>query len=80
VLTTQITKRQRLLQDMRALLEQSAPQFLEYTYSQAYIGDTYPDGVGKLNALLSAYKAPEDALGTALAALQAKYGLSANEL
>jgi hypothetical protein len=30
MLTTQLTKRQRLLQDMRALLEQSAPQFLEF--------------------------------------------------
>jgi hypothetical protein len=80
VLTTQLTKRQRLLQDMRALLEQSAPQFLEYRHSKAYVGDTYPDGVGKLDALLRAYKAPEDVLGTALAALQAKYGLSDREL
>jgi hypothetical protein len=76
VLTTQLTKRQRMLQDMRALLEQSAPQFLEYRHSKAYVGDTYPDGVGKLDVLLRAYKAPEDALGSALADLQAKYGLS----
>ena len=80
VLTTQLTKRQRLLQDMRALLEQSAPQFLEYKHSKAYVGDTYPDGVGELDALLRTYKAPEDALGAALAALQSKYGLSGNEL
>ena len=80
LLTAQLTKRQRLLQDMRALLEQSAPQFLEYRHSKAYVGDTYPDGVGKLDALLRAYKAPDDALGAALAALQSKYGLSSNEL
>jgi hypothetical protein len=80
VLTTELTKRQRLLQDMRALLQQSAPQFLEYRHSKTYAGDTYPDGVGKLDALLHAYQAPEDALGTALAALQAKYGLSDSEL
>jgi hypothetical protein len=80
VLTTQLTKRQRLLQEMRTLLEQSAPQFLEYRLNKAYVGDTYPDGVGKLDTLLRAYKPPEDALGTALGALQAKYGLSANEL
>jgi len=80
VLTTQLTKRQRQLQDMRALLEQSAPQFLEYRHSKAYVGDTYPDGVGKLDALVRAYQAPEDALGSALADLQAKYGLSGNEL
>jgi predicted 2-oxoglutarate/Fe(II)-dependent dioxygenase YbiX len=75
-LTTQLTKRQRLLQDMRALLEQSAPQFQEYRQSKTYAGDTYPDGVGKLDALLRAYRAPEDALGVALAALQTKYGLN----
>ena len=80
VLTTQLTKRQRLLQDMRALLEQSAPQFLEYRRSKAYVGDAFPDGVGKLDVLLRAYKVPEDALGTALAALQAKYGLSDSDL
>jgi hypothetical protein len=79
-LTTQLTKRQRMLQDMRALLEQAAPQFLEYGQSKAYKGDTYPDGVGKVNAMLSAYKPPDDALGTALAALQAKYSLSDSEL
>jgi len=79
-LTTQLTKRQRQLQDMRALLEQAAPEFLEYRKSKAYVGDTYPNGVGKLDALLGAYKPPEDALGTALGALQAKYSLSDSEL
>jgi hypothetical protein len=79
-LTTELIKRQRLLQDMRALLEQSAPQFLEYRHSKVYVGDTYPDGIGKLDALLRAYKAPEDALGAALAALQTKYRLSGAEL
>src|ERR1035437_1703282 len=39
-LIDQLTKRQRLLQDMRALLEQAAPQFLEYGKSKAYAGDT----------------------------------------
>jgi hypothetical protein len=80
MLTTQLTKRQRLLQDMRALLEQSGPQFLEFKSRKAYVGDTYPDGIGKLNALLGAYEAPEDALGSALAALQGKYRLSDSEL
>jgi len=80
VLITQLTRRQRLLQDMRALLEQSATQFLEYRSNKAYMGDTYPEGIGKLDALLHTYKAPEDAVGTALAALKAKYGLSDSEL
>ena len=80
VLTTELTKRQRLLQDMRSWLEQSSTQFLEYRHSKAYVGDTYPDGIGRLDALLRTYKAPDDAIGTALAALQAKYGLSGGEL
>ena len=79
-LTTQLTKRQRLLQNMRALLEQSAPQFLEFRRSKTYAGDTYPDQVGKLDALLRSCTAPGDAVATALAALQAKYGLSGSEL
>lgn len=79
-LITKLTNRQRLLQNMRALLEQSAPQFLEYRNSKAYVGDTYPDGIGKLDTLLNAYRAPEDAVGSALAALNAKYSLSNSEL
>ena len=65
---------------MRALLEQAAPQFLEYQHNKTYAGDTYPDGIGKLDAMLRTYKEPEDAIGTALAALKAKYGLSDSEL
>ena len=79
-LITQLTKRQRMLQDMRALLEQAAPQFLEYQHNKTYAGDTYPDGIGKLDVMLRTYKEPEDAIGTALAALKAKYGLSDSEL
>ena len=79
-LITQLTKRQRPLQDMRALLEQAAPQFLEYRKMKSYAGDTYPDGIGKLNSMLGTYKEPEDALGTALTALKTKYGLSDSEL
>jgi hypothetical protein len=78
-LTTLLTKRQRQLQDMRAWLEQSAPQFLEYKQSKTYAGDTYPDGIGKLDAMLRGYKAPEDAIGPTLAALQTKYGLKDGE-
>lgn len=79
-LITQLTTRQRLLQDIRALLEQSAAQFLEYRRDKTYVGDTYPEGIGKLNTLLQAYKAPEDTVETALAALKAKYGLADSEL
>jgi hypothetical protein len=79
-LTTQLTKRQRMLQDMRALLQQSAPQFLEHRNDRSFKGDTYPDGVGKLDALLGSYKLPEDAVGNALASLQKQYSFTAGEL
>jgi hypothetical protein len=79
-LITQLTQRQRLLQDMRALLEQSAPQFLQYRKDKTYKGDTYPDGIGKLNTMLESYKEPQDAIAAALGALKAKYGLSDSEL
>jgi hypothetical protein len=65
---------------MRALLEQAAPQFLEFGKNKAYAGDTYPDAIGKLNAMLGTYKEPEDAIATALGALKAKYGLNDSEL
>lgn len=78
-MTTQLTKRQRILQDVRTWLEQSAPQFLDYKNSKAYAGDTYPDGIGKLDALLRSYAAPDDAVGGALTALKSKYNLSDNE-
>jgi hypothetical protein len=79
-LTTQLTKRQRSLQDLRALLEQSAPQFLDYKKLKDYKGDTYPDGVGKLDALMKVYQPPDDALGAALAELQEKYGFKPGEI
>ena len=79
-LITQLTKRQRLLQDVRAMLEQAAPQFLDYQKSKSYAGDTYPDGIGKLNTLLGTYKEPEDGVATALAGLKEKYSLTDSEL
>ncbi len=79
-LITQLTERQRMLQNMRALLEASATQFLEYRESKAYAGDTYPDGIGKLDALLQVYKAQGDVVGSALAALKSKYSLNDSEL
>lgn len=74
-LTDQLTKRQRMLQEMRVLFEQAAPQFLEYKQNNAYVGDTYPDGVAKLDALLRTYSPPNDAVSAALTALQTKYRL-----
>jgi hypothetical protein len=79
-LTTQLTERQRRLQDMRALLEAAAPQFLEYKNNRSYTGDTYPEGLVRLQALLRAYQAPEDAVGGAINDLKTKYSLRDDEL
>ena len=79
-LVTQLTKRQRSLQDMRALLEQAGPEFLAYRQVKTYKGDSYPGGIGKLDTLLSSYSVPGDDVGTALAALKTKYNLTAGEL
>jgi hypothetical protein len=79
-LITQITRRQRNLQEMRALLQESAPQFQQYRQSSAYRGDTYPGGIGKLDALLKAYKPPEDAVGAALSQLKQKYNIKDTEI
>jgi hypothetical protein len=78
VLTTQLTQRQRSLQDMRALLEQAAPQFLQFKQNQSYKGDTYPDGIGKLDAVLHAYQPPADVAAAALADLKSRYGFGDN--
>jgi hypothetical protein len=79
-LITQMTKRQRQLQEMRALLDQAAAQFLEYKNSRAYSGDSYPDGIAQMDARLKAYKEPEDVVGTALAELKSKYHLAGTDL
>jgi hypothetical protein len=79
-LITQLSNRQRALQGMRTLLEQSVPAFVEYRHSKTYLGDTYPGGIGELNALLQAYKPPADDVGSALTTLKAKYKLSDKEL
>ena len=79
-LITQLTKRQRSLQEMRALLEQAAPEFLTYHQSTTYKGDLYPGGIGKLDALLSAYAIPNDDVATALVALKTKYNFAPGEI
>lgn len=78
-LITVLTKRQRTLQDIRAMLEESAPQFLEYANNKAYTGDQYPGGISKLNTLIGVYAAPDDAVGTAIASLKTKYDITGNE-
>lgn len=79
-LVTQLTSRQRMLQDVRALLEDSATQFRQYRQSKSFAGDTYPDGISRLDALLRSYKPPEDAVGSALSALSSKYDFRQGEI
>lgn len=79
-LANRLTARQRLLQDIRALLDDSAAQFRAYRQNKSFAGDTYPEGISKLDGLLSGYKPPDDALGAALAALKSKYNLADSEI
>ncbi len=72
-LATQLTKRQRYLQDMRALLDQAGPEFLTYHQSKTYKGDLFPGGLGKLESMLDSYAIPNDDVGAALGALKSKY-------
>jgi hypothetical protein len=76
----QLTQRQRALQDMRALLQEAAPQFLEYKQNKKYEGDAYPDTIAKLNAMLGTVRPPDDAVGNAITTLQTKYGFSESDL
>ncbi len=79
-LITQLTKRQRMLQEVRVLLEHSAPQFLQYRNDKSYTGDAYPGEIANLAAFLAAYKGAEDVVGEAVKDLKTKYHLEEREL
>jgi hypothetical protein len=79
-LTTQLTKRQRLLHELKTLAEQAGPQFLQYKQMKDYAGDSYPEGITKLDDALRLHMRPEDAVGAALASLQEKYEFGAGEI
>ncbi len=79
-LINKISKRQRLLTEVRAALLESAAGFEEFRQSRAYNGDTYPTGIGKLNALVQGYKGPEDSVAQAIADLKAKYKIQDADL
>lgn len=74
-LIAQLTARQRALQDLRALLDESAKQLAAYKSNKAYAGDAYPGEIAKLSSILQAYKAPPDVVETALASLREKYNI-----
>ena len=79
-LITSLTKRQRSLQDLRALLDDSAPSFLELKLSPDYKGDAYPGGIPKLNALLEGYSSPKDVVAEAIQSLKTKYNIQDADL
>jgi hypothetical protein len=79
-LITQLTKRQRSLQEARTLLDESAPSFLDLRLNRDYKGDSYPDSITKLNAVLTAYKSPEDVVAEAIKSLKTKYDIQDADL
>ena len=79
-LITQLTKRQRSLQEVRALLDDSAPGFLDLRLSKDYKGDAYPGGIPKLNAMLESYGSPRDVVGEAIQSLKTKYDIQDADL
>jgi len=79
-LITQLTKRQRLLQESRALLDDSAPGFLDLRLSRDYKGDSYPGGIPKLNVMLEGYSSPADIVADAIKSLKTKYDIQDADL
>ena len=79
-LITQLTKRQRSLQEVRALLDDSAPGFLDLKLSPGYKGDSYPGGIPKLDAMLGSYTSPQDLVGEAIKSLKTKYDIQDADL
>jgi len=75
-LINQIMQRQKRLQEIRMALDASAADFLNFSRSRDYKGDSYPAAIDKLNTLLSGYAAPDDALGKAIGDLKTKYTLT----
>lgn len=79
-LITQITKRQRTLQELRTALTDSAAQFQELSQTRSYKGDSYPTAVDKLSQMTQSYQTPADVVGEALGSLKTEYGIKDVEL
>lgn len=79
-LITQITKRQRTLQELRAALLESQTQLHALGETRGFKGDSYPQAVDKVNQILEGYAAPADVVGDALASLKNEYGFKDPEL
>jgi hypothetical protein len=79
-LITQLTKRQRFLQEARTMLDDSAAGFLELGLGHDYKGDSYPGPIPKLNVMLEGSSSPNDVVGEAIQSLKTKYNIQAAEL
>lgn len=79
-LLSQIQKRQKLLQEVRAALQDSAKGFADFAHAKGYKGDSYPGGISQLTTMLSGYKGPEDAVAQAIASLREKYSIKDSDL
>jgi hypothetical protein len=79
-LITDITKRQRTLQELKTLFEGVAPEFLSFKKNATYKGDTYPGGISKIDAITNSYSSQLDIVSDALKSIKAKYELSDSEI
>ena len=79
-LITQLTKRQRTLQELRALLDDSAAGFLDLRLSHDYKGDSYPGAITQLNLMLEGYTSPPDVLADAIQSLTSEYKIQGGDL
>jgi hypothetical protein len=79
-LISELANRQKILQDIRTMLEQSVPDFVAYRHSKDFKNDTYPVGIQRLDALLQGYKTPADVLGSALSGLKTRYKINGASL
>jgi hypothetical protein len=79
-LITEITRRQRALQDLRSTLEPIVPELQANRKKKDFKGDSYPAGVVKLQSVLQTYKTPLDAVADALLELKTKYSLTPAEM
>ena len=76
----ELTRRQRLLQEIRSALQETAAAFDGFRQSRDYKGDTYPAGIDKLTRILQSYKEPGDAVAEAVTALTEKYSIKDADL
>lgn len=79
-LITEITRRQRTLQDLRSALAEAAEQLRLMGQTRAYKGDAYPAAIDRLAQMAHAYKTPKDIVSETLAALKNEFGIKDEEL